>query len=91
MKETKTMFKSKHIGSLDHINTILSSMGFKTLDLFIDNIIPEAIKSNAKIDTPNAITEQKMLERLYKLSKQNLQHMGVQLTGVGLKYSHRSN
>ena len=65
------MFKSKHIGSLDHINTILSSMGFKTLDLFIDNIIPEAIKSNAKIDTPNAITEQKMLERLYKLSKQN--------------------
>ena len=49
MKETKTMFKSKHIGSLDHINTILSSMGFKTLDLFIDNIIPEAIKSNAKI------------------------------------------
>tara|TARA_A100001011_G_scaffold7665_1_gene8768 strand:+ start:3632 stop:6454 length:2823 start_codon:yes stop_codon:yes gene_type:complete len=65
------MFKSKHIGSIDHIKEILSSLGFKTLDLFIDNIIPEAIKSKTKIETPKAITEQKMLERLSRLSKEN--------------------
>jgi len=65
------MFKTKHIGSLDHVNNILSSLGFETLDLFIDNIIPKSIKANTKIDTPKAITEQKMLERLSKLSKEN--------------------
>ena len=65
------MFKSKHIGSIDHIEEILSSLGFKTLELFIDNIIPEAIKAKTKIETPKAITEQKMLERLSRLSKEN--------------------
>ena len=63
------MFKTKHIGSLDHVDNILSLLGFKTLDLFIDNIIPKSIKANTTIDTPKAITEQKMLERLSKLSK----------------------
>ena len=65
------MFKSKHIGSIDHIEEILSSLGFKTLELFIDNIIPESIKSKTEIETPKAITEQKMLERLSRLSKEN--------------------
>ena len=65
------MFKTKHIGSLDHVDNILSLLGFKTLDLFIDNIIPKSIKANTTIDTPKAITEQKMLERLSKLSKEN--------------------
>ena len=65
------MFKSKHIGSLNRIDELLSFLGYKSLDLFIDNIIPKAIKSKTKINTPKAITEQKMIKKLSELSKEN--------------------
>ena len=65
------MFKSKHIGSLNCIDELLSFLGYKSLDLFIDNIIPKTIKSKTKINTPKAITEQKMIKKLSELSKEN--------------------
>ncbi len=71
MKNLDTLFKSKHIGSLNEIDEILSSIGFETLDQFINQIIPESIKTNSEINIPKALTETKMLERLKQLAKKN--------------------
>jgi glycine dehydrogenase len=67
------LFQDRHIGpSADEQAAMLSTLGYDSLDAFIDAVVPEDIRLRKPLRIPVAITEQEALQRLRQLAGQNL-------------------
>ena len=65
-------FSQRHIGpDKEQTKEMLASIGFSTIDDFINKIIPDSILSNFNKEGFNSLSEVETLTRLKKLSKMN--------------------
>ena len=66
------LFQDRHIGpSPDDQAAMLATLGYDSLDAFIDAVLPEDIRLRQPLRIPPAITEQEALEKLRQLAAQN--------------------
>jgi len=66
------LFQERHIGpSAEEQATMLGTLGYDSLDEFIDAVVPADIRLRGALRIPEAITEQEALERLRLLATQN--------------------
>src|SRR5213594_3518817 len=66
------LFQDRHIGpSPDDQAAMLASLGYDSLDAFIDAVVPEDIRLRQALRIPPAITEQEALKKLRQLAAQN--------------------
>ncbi len=66
------LFQERHIGpSPDDQAAMLATLGYDSLDAFIDAVVPEDIRLRQPLRIPPAITEQEALEKLRQLAAQN--------------------
>jgi glycine cleavage system P protein (glycine dehydrogenase) len=66
------LFQDRHIGpSPEDQAAMLGTVGYDSLDAFIDAVVPEDIRLRRALDIPPAITEQEALEKLRQLAAQN--------------------
>src|SRR5438445_4822981 len=66
------LFQDRHIGpSPDDQAAMLATLGYDSLDAFIDAVVPEDIRLRQPLRIPPAISEQEALEKLHKLAAQN--------------------
>ena len=66
------LFQDRHIGpSPDDQAAMLATLGYDSLDAFIDAVVPEDIRLRQPLRIPPAITEQEALEKLRQLAAQN--------------------
>jgi len=62
----------RHIGPSDgEIQEMLSTLGYKTLDEFMDDTVPETIKNNRILSVGEPLCEAEALDRLRKISQKN--------------------
>lgn len=67
-----TKFVDRHIGpSEENIQTMLSHLGFATLDQLTEALVPSSIAFDKALDLPEALSESEALERLKKIASQN--------------------
>src|ERR1043166_3823854 len=72
MSHTHDLFQDRHIGpSAEDQATMLATLGFDSLDDFIDAVVPGDIRLKDALKIPAAKTEQKALEALRLLAAQN--------------------
>src|SRR5213594_2821431 len=66
------LFQDRHIGpSPDDQAAMLATLGYDSLDAFIDAVVPEDIRLRQALRIPPAITEQEALKKLRQLAAQN--------------------
>src|SRR5213596_572475 len=66
------LFQDRHIGpSPEDQAAMLSTLGYDSLDAFIDAVVPADIRLREPLRTPEAKTEQEALEALRLLAAQN--------------------
>src|SRR5258708_38664520 len=66
------LFQDRHIGpSAEDQAAMLSTLGYDSLDAFIDAVVPADIRLRQPLQTPAAKTEQETLEELRLLAAQN--------------------
>ncbi|PYP16671.1 MAG: glycine dehydrogenase (aminomethyl-transferring) [Gemmatimonadetes bacterium] len=66
------LFQERHIGpSAEEQAAMLGTLGYDSLDEFIDAVVPADIRLRGALRIPEAITEQEALERLRLLAAQN--------------------
>src|SRR5213593_3919691 len=72
MNIERDLFQERHIGpSAEDQAAMLATLGYDSLDEFIDAVVPADIRLRGALRTPEAITEQEALERLRLLAAQN--------------------
>src|SRR5436309_5727510 len=72
MASDHDLFQERHIGpSAEEQAAMLGTLGYDSLDEFIDAVVPADIRLRGALRTPEAITEQEALERLRLLAAQN--------------------
>src|SRR5687768_8501944 len=65
-------FVNRHIGPTEaEIRDMLQTIGYDSLDSFIDTVIPNGIRFRKQLDLPAAITEYEALEELREIARQN--------------------
>ena len=65
-------FASRHLGPREHeIQQMLGILGYKTLDDFIDTVVPESIRLRRPLNIPAARTEREALRALRSMGEQN--------------------
>src|SRR5688572_22996952 len=65
-------FVNRHIGPTEaEIRDMLQTIGYDSLDSFIDTVIPEGIRFKKKLNLPAAITEYEALQELRDIARQN--------------------
>ncbi|HEY0810744.1 MAG TPA: hypothetical protein VGD49_11315, partial [Longimicrobiales bacterium] len=65
-------FVNRHIGPTEaEIRDMLQTIGYDSLDSFIDTVIPEGIRFKKKLKLPAAITEYEALQELRDIARQN--------------------
>lgn len=75
-------FTRRHLGPDPSAQqTMLSALGFRTLDDLIDAAVPDQIRSTDQLNLPSARTEQQVLPALRALADRNVQR--VQMIGLG--------
>ncbi|MEM7342866.1 MAG: aminomethyl-transferring glycine dehydrogenase [Chloroflexota bacterium] len=68
-------FAHRHLGSMDNdINTMLDALNLTSLDMLIDQTIPQAIRLNRNLDLPDAQSESEVLADLRTLASKNQLH-----------------
>jgi glycine dehydrogenase len=68
----RELFQDRHIGpSADDRAAMLSTLGYDSLDAFIDAVVPADIRLAGALRIPAARTEQEVLEELRQLAAQN--------------------
>src|SRR5213592_2269263 len=68
----RDLFQDRHIGpSPEDQGAMLATLGYDSLDAFIDAVVPEDIRLRQALRIPPAITEQEALEKLRQLAAQN--------------------
>jgi glycine dehydrogenase len=66
------LFQERHIGpSAEDQAAMLATVGYDSLDAFIDAVVPADIRLRAPLRIPDAITEQQALQELRQLAAQN--------------------
>jgi glycine dehydrogenase len=72
MKIDRDLFQNRHIGpSARDQAAMLATLGYDSLDAFIDAVVPADIRLRQPLRTPEAKTEQEALEELRLLAAQN--------------------
>src|ERR1044072_825678 len=72
MSHTHDLFQDRHIGpSAEDQATMLATLGFDSLDDFIDAVVPGDIRLKDALKIPAAKTDQEALEALRLLAAQN--------------------
>jgi glycine dehydrogenase len=75
-------FSKRHIGpSSSDIATMLSEVGYATVDQLLSDAIPLAIRISDPLDVPEALSETEVLENLRSLASRNVQ--ATSLIGLG--------
>jgi glycine dehydrogenase len=65
-------FSRRHIGpSDDEISQMLESLGLDSLDQLVEETVPESIRHRTSLDTPRALTEPALLDRLRAIASKN--------------------
>ncbi|HVX88678.1 MAG TPA: aminomethyl-transferring glycine dehydrogenase, partial [Gemmatimonadales bacterium] len=65
-------FTARHLGPrADEIQEMLGVLGYKTLDEFIDTVVPEGIRLRRPLDLPSALTEREALKALKAMGAKN--------------------
>src|SRR5216117_3651233 len=68
----RDLFQDRHIGpSPEDQGAMLATLGYDSLDAFIDAVVPADIRLRQSLRTPEARTEQEALEALRLLAAQN--------------------
>src|SRR5207302_1138033 len=79
------LFQDRHIGpSPEDQTAMLATLGYDSLDAFIDAVVPEDIRLRRALRVPAAISEQEALERLRQLAAQNQ----IFRSYLGMGYHH---
>src|SRR5205814_230667 len=79
------LFQDRHIGpSPEDQTAMLATLGYDSLDAFIDAVVPEDIRLRSALRVPPAISEQEALERLRQLAAQNQ----IFRSYLGMGYHH---
>ncbi len=70
--ERSAPFASRHIGpAADQQAKMLAAIGFGSLDELVDTALPDAIKSDRRLDLPAPASEQEVLAELHALARDN--------------------
>ena len=78
----KDLFQDRHIGpSPDDQRAMLESLGYDSLDAFIDAVVPGDIRLREPLRIPNAKSEREVLDELRGLAAQN--HVFRSYLGMG--------
>jgi glycine dehydrogenase len=65
-------FERRHIGpSPSQIESMLSSLGLRSLDELVERCVPRSIRVSAPLALPEAVSEAEQLERLAELTSKN--------------------
>ena len=65
-------FSYRHIGLKDSdVNNILHDLGYKDMETFLKDLMPESIYDKTDIILPNALDEASALKKLKSISKKN--------------------
>src|SRR6478736_9229288 len=65
-------FTSRHLGPRPaEVQSMLGTLGYKTLDEFIDSVVPDGIRLRRPLNIPAARTERETLKALRTLGAQN--------------------
>src|SRR5258706_282921 len=82
MKIDRDLFQNRHIGpSAPDQAAMLATLGYDSLDAFIDAVVPADIRLRQPLRTPEAKTEEEALEELRLLAAQN--HVFRSYLGMG--------
>ncbi len=80
-------FIARHIGlDSQDIASILSTLGVKSIDDFMQDVVPAAIAHHASLDLPDGMDEHRALAHLRSILAQN--HIHKTYIGQGYYYSH---
>ena len=72
MSNNKRDFSYRHIGLKDSdVNNILHDLGYKDMETFLKDLMPESIYDKTDIILPNALDEASALKKLKSISKKN--------------------
>src|SRR5881409_1436134 len=72
MNIERDLFQERHIGpSAEDQAAMLATLGYDSLDAFIDAVVPADIRLRAPLRIPEARSEQEALETLRQLAAQN--------------------
>jgi glycine dehydrogenase len=78
----RDLFQERHIGpSAEDQAAMLATLGYDSLDAFIDAVVPSDIRLREPLRIPAATTEQETLEELRQLAAQN--HVFRSYLGMG--------
>ena len=67
-------FVRRHLGpSMDEVDAMLGALGYRTLDAFIDDVVPEGIRFRRTLNTGPARTEHDVLAELRGMADRNQQ------------------
>jgi glycine dehydrogenase len=64
-------FQGRHIGTLGSEAAMLEVIGEKSVDALVDKTVPEAIRLQAPLNVPDALSEAALLQHLHELSQKN--------------------
>lgn len=65
-------FKARHIGPREKdIQSMLSALGYKSLDALTKAVVPDSIADNTPLALPEAVSEEQALDELHKIAQQN--------------------
>src|SRR5512134_3925658 len=77
-------FVRRHVGPAeDDVREMLQTLGYDSLDSFIDTVIPPAIRLRQPLDLPAALSEYEALAELRTLARRNR----VVRSFIGMGYS----
>ena len=62
-------FQGRHIGTLGSEAAMLEVIGEKSVDALVDKTVPEAIRLQAPLNVPDALSEAALLQHLHELSQ----------------------
>ena len=80
-------FPARHIGPReDDLSAMLAAVGVGSLDELVDQAVPSAIRTNAPLSLPDALSEEAMLAELREIAASNV----VRTSMIGLGY-HGTN
>src|SRR5207253_9590077 len=77
-------FVNRHVGPADaEIRDMLQTVGYDSLDSFIDTVIPQGIRFRSELNLPAASSEYETLKELRSIAQQNR----VMRSFIGMGYS----
>jgi len=80
-------FTSRHIGPNPHdVSTMLQTIGVKSLDVLLDEVIPKHIRRTDEMDIPAALSEAEILAEMKTLAGMN--SIKTSLIGMGYYNCH---